>query len=241
MKILAVDSSSITASVAITEDESIVSEFFMNAGLTHSQTLAPMIDAVLKNSNTQPKDIDLYAVTNGPGSFTGIRIGAATIKAMAFANNKPCVGISPLEALAYNSFAKSGLICACMDARCDQVYTALFESKNGVISRITEDSADLISNLTEKLKKTNKNVEFVGDGAVSCYNRIIASGQREKYSVLPEHNRFIKAGNVARLALKKYNEGEFCTAQDLNLNYLRVPQAERQLRERLSKKQGENL
>ncbi len=241
MKILAVDSSSITVSVAITEDESIVSEFFMNAGLTHSQTLAPMIDAVLKNSNTQPKDIDLYAVTNGPGSFTGLRIGAATIKAMAFANNKPCVGISPLEALAYNSDAGNVLICACMDARCDQVYTALFESKNGVISRITEDSADLISNLTEKLKKTNKNVEFVGDGAVSCYNRIIVSGQREKYSVLPEHNRFIKAGNVARLALKKYRNGEVCTAQDLTLNYLRVPQAERQLRERLSKKQGENL
>lgn len=241
MKILAVDSSSITASVAVTEDEKVIAEFFMNAGLTHSQTLAPMIDAVLKNSNTQPKDIDLYAVTNGPGSFTGLRIGAATIKAMTFANNKPCVGISPLEALAYNSDAENGLICACMDARCDQVYTALFESKNGLISRITEDSADLISNLTEKLKKTNKNVEFVGDGAVSCYNRIIASGQREKYSVLPEHNRFIKAYNVARLALKKYRTGEFCTAQDLNLNYLRVPQAERQLKERLSKKQGENL
>lgn len=241
MRILAVDSSSITASVAVTEDEKVIAEFFMNAGLTHSQTLAPMIDAVLKSSNTDPKDIDLYAVTSGPGSFTGLRIGAATVKAMAFANNKPCVGISSLEALAYNSFAKSGLICACMDARCDQVYTALFESKNGIISRITEDSADLISNLTEKLKNMEKNVEFVGDGALSCYNRIMASESSDKYSVLPEYNRYVQAHNIARLALKKYNSDEFCTAEELKLNYLRVPQAERQLRERLSKKQGEKL
>lgn len=235
MKILAVDSSSITASVAVTEDGKIISEFFMNAGLTHSQTLAPMIDAVLKNSNTEPKEIDLYAVTNGPGSFTGLRIGAATIKAMAFANNKPCVAVSSLEALAYNSYIENTLICACMDARCDQVYTALFERKNGIISRITEDSADLIPNLAEKLKKTNKNIEFVGDGALACYNRIIESDSSEKYFLSPEYNRYVKAHNIARLALEKYKSGEFCTAEDLSLNYLRVPQAERQLNERLSK------
>ena len=235
MKILAVDSSSITASVAVVDDDKIVSEFFMNAGLTHSQTLAPMIDAVLKNSKTEPKDIDMYAVTVGPGSFTGLRIGAATVKAMAFANDKPCVGVSSLEALAYNSHSESGLICACMDARCDQVYTALFESKNSIISRVTEDGAELITDLTEKLKKTDKSVEFVGDGALACYNRIMETDSSEKYSLLPEHNRYIKAYSIARLALKRYEAGEFCTSEDLVLNYLRIPQAERQLNERLSK------
>ena len=235
MKILAVDSSSITASVAITEDEKVIAEFFMNAGLTHSQTLAPMIDAVLNSSNTKPEDIDVYAITTGPGSFTGLRIGAATVKAMAFANNRPCVGVSSLEALAYNSSIESGLICACMDARCDQVYTALFESSGGVIRRVTEDSADLIPNLTEKLKNMDKNVEFVGDGALSCYNRIMASESSDRYSILPEYNRYVKAYNIARLALKKYNCGEFCTSENLELNYLRAPQAERQLNERLSK------
>ena len=235
MKILAVDSSSITASVAVLDGDKIISEFFMNAGLTHSQTLAPMIDAVLKNSNIEPKEIDLYVVTNGPGSFTGLRIGAATIKAMAFANNKPCVGVSSLEALACNSCSENSLVCACMDARCDQVYTALFESKNGDISRIMEDSAELIPNLTEKFKKMDKIVEFVGDGALSCYNRIMEVEPSDKYSLLPEHSRYVKAHNVAHLALKRYKSGEFYTAEELALNYLRVPQAERQLNERLSR------
>ncbi len=235
MKILAVDSSSITASVAVIDDDKIVSEFFMNAGLTHSQTLAPMIDAVLKNSNTEPKEIDLYAVTNGPGSFTGLRIGAATIKAMAFANNKPCVAVSSLEALAYNSCSENSLICACMDARCDQVYTALFENGSGIISRVAEDSAELIPDLTEKLAKMDKNIEFVGDGALACYNKVIESDASEKYFLLPEHSRYIKAHNVARLALEKYKSDEFCMAEDLSLSYLRIPQAERQLNERLSK------
>lgn len=235
MKILAVDSSSKTASVAITEDERVVAEFFMNAGLTHSHTLAPMIDDVLKSANIHSKDIDLYAVTNGPGSFTGLRIGVATVKGMAFASNKPCIGISSLEALACNSRIESGLICACIDARCDQVYTALFESKNGNILRITEDSAELISNLTENLKKMKKSIEFVGDGAAECYNRIMAGENTDKYSVLSKYNCYIKAHNTAHLALKRYESGKFCAAEDLELNYLRVPQAERQLNERLFK------
>ena len=154
---------------------------------------------------------------------------------MAFANNKPCVGMSSLEVLAYNSSIENRLICACMDARCDQVYTALFESSGGVIGRVTEDSADLIPNLTEKLKNMDKNVEFVGDGALSCYNRIVGDKQNDKYSVLPEYNRYVQAHNIARLAIKKYSAGECCTAEELALNYLRVPQAERQLNERLSK------
>ena len=168
MKILAVDSSSITASVALVEGEKVISEFFMNAGLTHSQTLAPMIDSVLKNANVDPSEIDLYAVTDGPGSFTGLRIAASTVKAMALAMNKPCVGVSSLEALAYNFCDFEGLVCPCMDARRNQVYTALFRAKDKKIVRIIEDSADTIENLVRKLNEYDEKIEFVGDGSESC-------------------------------------------------------------------------
>lgn len=241
MKILAVDSSSVTASVALVENENVVSEFFMNAGLTHSETLAPMVESVLKNSHTEAKDVDLYAVTTGPGSFTGLRIGASIVKGMAFALNKPCVAVSSLEALAYNSYSKNGLICACMDARCNQVYTALFEATGGEISRITEDKADMISDLADALKKIDKIVEFVGDGAQMCYNSIVGSGNEGKYFLAPQYNRYVQAHNIARLATRKYKSGEICSAEQLALNYLRIPQAQRQLNERLSEQRGGNL
>ena len=240
MKILAVDSSSVTASVAVVDGGKVISEFFMNAGLTHSETLAPMIDAALRNSHTEPEDIDLYAVTTGPGSFTGLRIGAAIVKGMAFACAKQCVGISSLEALAYNTYMDNGIVCACMDARCNQVYTALFEVKDGKILRITEDKADMISDLSEQLNRIDKNIEFIGDGAEICYNSTVGSENADKYFLAPQYNRYVQGHNISRVAVKKYETGEVCSADQLSLNYLRIPQAQRQLNERLSKERGGN-
>ncbi len=229
MKIMAVDSSSTTASAALVENEKIISEFFMNAGLTHSQTLAPMIESVLNNSKTKPAEIDLFAVTNGPGSFTGLRIAAATVKAMALALKKPCVGVSSLYALSQNFSDSDAVVCTCMDARRGQLYNALFETKNGKITRLTEDRAISIENLIAELQNLNKKIELVGDGAVICYNNM---KPHINCMPVPEKNRYIKASSVAFAADEIYNSNtdvsDPCT---LSLNYIRVPQAERLLKE----------
>lgn len=233
MKVLSVDSSSVTASVALVEDEKIIAEFFMDAGLTHSQTLAPMIDSILSYSGTKPSDVDLYAVTTGPGSFTGLRIGVSTIKAMALANNKPCAQISSLEALAYNSLGKNTLVCASLDARRDQIYSALFRIKNNEVYRVTPDEAKLVENLVSDLEKFDENIEFVGDGAEICYNRIMQNDKTCKYSLAPKCSRYVAAHNVAYLAQKQHKLGASSDACRIKLNYLRVPQAERLLKEKL--------
>ena len=228
MKILAVDSSSVTASVALVEDEKIISEFFMNAGLTHSETLAPMIDAVLKNSKTNPPEIDLFAVTTGPGSFTGLRIGVATIKAMALATNRPCIGISSLYALAMNSEFSNSIVCACMDARRSQLYNALFRIDGEKIIRLTEDRAISVENLITELRNFDEKIEFVGDGALICYNSI---GKNSLCTLMPEKSRYIRASSVAFVAKEFYSSGVSYGPCDLSLNYIRVPQAERLLAE----------
>ncbi len=229
MKILAVDSSSITASVALVENEKIISEFFINAGLTHSETLAPMIDSVLKNSKINPQEIDLFAVTNGPGSFTGLRIGVSTIKAMAIALGKPCIGVSSLYALAQGSWNSQSVICACMDARRDQLYNAIFRIQDEKIIRLIEDRAIFVENLIADLRNLNEKIEFVGDGAAICYNNIT----RNFPGILVlEKSRYIKASNVAFAAKEMYDRGGASDPCALSLNYIRIPQAERLLKEK---------
>ncbi len=236
MKILAVDSSSATASVALTDDKKIIAEYFINAGLTHSQTLAPMIDSVLKNLKIEPMEIDLYASTNGPGSFTGLRIGMATVEAMALANNKLCFGVSSLEALAYNINNSENIICACMDARRGQVYNALFKLKNNQLVRLTEDRSILIKDLAEELKNLNCNIEIVGDAAELCYNSTDINSLGSKCILLPEKNRYIKASSVALAALKTFDsKHDLNTELDLKVNYIKIPQAQRVMEEKISK------
>ena len=140
MKILALDTSSQAASCCLLEDERPVGLFYMDAKLTHSQTILPMVEQVLKACQQKLADVDLFAVSNGPGSFTGLRIGTAAVKGMAHGLGKPCVGLSTLEGLAYNLVGHGGIVCAVMDARCNQVYTALFDLDND-LRRITEDMA----------------------------------------------------------------------------------------------------
>ena len=166
MIILGIDSSATAASAAIINNGKLVSEVFSDTGLTHSQTLLPMIEKCLQMANVSIEDIDLIAVANGPGSFTGVRIGIATVKGIAFTSNVECVEVSTLESMAYNLPLFNGIICSVMDARCNQVYTAMFENTDGCkVNRLSDDSAMSIDELGEQLKNIGKSVIFVGDGA----------------------------------------------------------------------------
>lgn len=224
MIILGIDSSATAASAAIINNGKLVSEVFSDTGLTHSQTLLPMIEKCLQMSNVSVEDIDLIAVTNGPGSFTGVRIGIATVKGMAFTNNIECVEVSTLESMAYNLPLFNGIICSVMDARCNQVYTAMFENTDGCkVNRLSEDSAMSIDELGEQLKNIGKSVIFVGDGAEICYNKL--NGEIDGLYISPVNIRKQRASSVALCGLNKNRK----TAKELAVNYIRLPQAQREL------------
>ncbi len=225
MKILSIDSSSITASVAITEKGSVLAENFINNGLTHSQTLMPMVEQTIKESGISIKDIDLFAITNGPGSFTGVRIGIASVKGMADALNKKCITVSTLEAIAEPLKNEDVIACAVMDARCNQVYTAIFE--NG--KRLCDDKAVLIDELGEELKQYNKKVVFIGDGSVLCYDKL--KDIVNECDMADEKIRYIHAKSIGFVAEEKIDNGENpINSTNLVPFYLRLPQAERELK-----------
>ncbi len=226
MKILAVDSSAKACSAAITDDNRILGSFFINTSLTHSQTLVPMIDAVLKNTCTDINSIDCFAVSSGPGSFTGVRIGVSAIKGIAMPLNKPCVSVSTLEAMAYNVIDRDCIVCAIMDARCSQVYNALFDITCGVVTRLCDDRALSIEALGTELNNFKSEVILLGDGAELCYNslkeispNIILAAENQRYQ------------NAAGVALASYNK-EQISAAELMPAYLRLPQAERELKKK---------
>lgn len=225
MYILAVDTSSKTASAALLKDENVIGEYFSDTGFQHSRTLMPMIESLLRCSEISPEEIELYAVTVGPGSFTGVRIGVAAVKGMAFAGNKPCVEISPLETMAMNVPNFDGIVCPTMDARCNQVYNGLFERNGNENKRLCPDRALKIDELIDELKSYNKKVCFLGDGATLC------AGQAEQNQIeyiIPQNNiLYPKASSVGLIGLEKYKKGEYVTAETLAPLYLRAPQAER--------------
>lgn len=230
MKILSVDSSSVSASVAITENGVTLAENFINNGLTHSQTLMPMVENTLSDADVSIKDIELLAITNGPGSFTGVRIGIASVKGMADALNKKCVAVSTLEATAEPLKNEDCIVCAVMDARCNQVYTAIFEKGN----RLCEDKAVLIDELGDELKNYNKKVVFIGDGSVLCYEKL--KDVVTNISVADEDIRYVHASSIGRLAELKIKNGEMpLDSANLVPFYLRLPQAERELNNKLKK------
>lgn len=228
MKILAVDSTATTASVAITEDERLLAEYTISNGNTHSETLLPMIEAALSQLSLSVSDIDIFACSAGPGSFTGVRIGAATIKGLAFDSKKPCVAVSTLEALAYNLIGINGLICPVMNARRSQVYTALFESDGEKLTRLSDDTAIAISELDTILANTGKLVRFCGDG----YDVTIPELKLTSFSHVSKRQRIQSAYSVACIALQKYTNGEFTSDNELVATYLRPCQAERELAEK---------
>ena len=209
----------------MTED-AVLSEFNVGTKLTHSETLLPMCKSALDCAKISLDEIDVFAVSNGPGSFTGIRIGISTIKGIASALNKPCIPVSTLEGLAYNLLSASGIICCVMDARCSQVYNALFHMENGNSVRLTPDRAISINDLRDDLLNLNENIFLVGDGADLCYNEFKDSAL--SLSSVPPHLKLQRAASVGLVAVKAFSEGKACSAAELMPAYLRLPQAERE-------------
>ena len=231
MKILGIDSSAKSASAAITDADKILGCFYTNTGLTHSQTLMPMIESLLKYSNTSLDDIDLIAVNKGPGSFTGVRIGVAAAKGLADVKNIPVCGTSTLESMAYNLVDIDCIACCVMDARCNQVYNAIFDITDGKITRLTPDNADSIEIVTEELKKYKKIKFFVGDGAEICYNKL---NEDSDIRIAAPSDRFQSAVGVCFCAMNASRD-QYIDSALLVPEYLRLPQAERELNKKLSK------
>ena len=229
MLTLAFESSAKAASVALCEDGRLISQVIQCSGLTHSRTLLPMAEDLLKNAEMEMKQIDSFAVAQGPGSFTGIRIGIATVKGLAWAADKPCIGVSTLAAMAWNGVAAGGLICAVMDARRSEVYNALFRIEDGRPVRLCPDRAISLSALTEELRERGEAPFLVGDGTelASAFFR----EQHLDHRVPPENVRWQNAWGVAMEAAGK----KLCTSQELLPVYLRLSQAERERQARLSR------
>ena len=232
MKILGVDSSATAASAAVLSDGKLLSVTFSNTGLTHSQTLLPMIDNTLKTAGLTVDDIDCFAVTNGPGSFTGVRIGVSVVKGLSQPLNKSCMAVSTLEAIA-KPLENSGVYAvSVMDARCNQVYTAQFDCENG-FSRVTDDDALSIEALGEQLKSVNKIKILIGDGALLCYNKM--KDVVKDIELAPLNIRYQSASSVALIAYDNYvklGDSCFIDANHLVPNYLRLSQAERELKKK---------
>lgn len=234
MKILAVDTSATAASVAVAEENKLIGEFSINTALTHSQTLIPMIDELLNNTGLSVNDFNAVAVNAGPGSFTGVRIGVAAVKGIAFPKNLPCVSVSTLESMAYNMLGNDCIVCSVMDARCSQVYNALFRVKGCTVTRMTDDRALSLTDLKLELQNIREKVVLVGDGAVLCSEFL--GSELENIMLAPFNNRIQTASSVAYAAFEKINNGETLTADELMPVYLRLPQAQRELNKKLGVK-----
>ena len=228
MKILAVDTTATSASVAVCEGNTVLATYTQKNGLTHSETLLPMIEAVLKNLKLTPDDIDMFAVSEGPGSFTGVRIGVAALKGLAFGKNKMCVGTSTLDALARNAQGLPGRFLAVpvMDARRSQLYNAVFEYSGGVLTRLCEDRLISAAELEKELAGSEIPVYFFGDGyAIASKLNIPAKATTPQILILQN------GASVAASALAKYESSEAkegFTDLALSPKYLRASQAERE-------------
>ena len=233
MKILSIECSAVPCSAAITENGRIIGSAFVNVKLTHSQTLMPMIEGLLKTSMTDISEIEGFAVSAGPGSFTGIRIGISAIKGLAAAKKIPCVGVSTLEAMAQNFSDTDCIVCAVMDARCNQVYNALFEIENGKIARLCDDRAIMSDELCRELEKltqeNSKKIIIAGDGADIFYP---LAKNIERVQKADEKRLFQNAVGVAFTAQKYFENRETVSPNELLPVYLRLPQAERELKQR---------
>ena len=230
MRILALDSSGLVATVAILEDEQTVAEYTVNYKKTHSQTLLPMLDEIVKMTEFDLSTIDAIAVAGGPGSFTGLRIGSATAKGLGLALNKPLIHVPTVDGMAYNLFGNAGLICPMMDARRNQVYTGLyrFETEFEIVE---EQMAISVQELIEKLNQYGEKVTFLGDG-VPVYQNQLEEGLTVDYSFAPAHMNRQRASAVGALGMKYYAEGKVESAKEHQPDYLRLSQAERERAER---------
>ena len=235
MIILAMDTSAFAASAAVLRDGKIISECYVNCGMTHSQTIMRLVDSALSQSGTAFSAVDCLAVSCGPGSFTGVRIGVSALKGLCFASDMPCYGISTLEAMAYCAAVDNYLLCPVMDARCSQVYTALFRHENGELLRLTDDTPLTLSELSALLYEKNENVLLTGDGTKIAYNFL--KENNGKIFRFPEIFELQRASGVAIAAYNRYNNGEEPSdSSKITPVYLRLSQAERELKNRSCKK-----
>lgn len=226
MTVLALDTSGLVASVAVSRDGVLLGEYTLNNGLTHSQRLLPMVDELLKSLDMKISDIDVFACSVGPGSFTGLRIGIATVKGFAFTGKKPCVAVSGLEAMAYNHMHTDYVICPLMDARAGQVYNAVYHRFRGKLKTLTPPRAVEIETVIRELSETGKTVLFLGDGVKPNLEKIKALGNK---AVIGEFNNNLqRAATIALIAEEKANKGETLSGQELEAEYLRKSQAERE-------------
>lgn len=231
MKILALESSGLVASAAVVSEDKVIGEYSTNFRKTHSQTLLPMADAVLKMTDTDIREIDAIAVSGGPGSFTGLRIGSATAKGLGLALDKPIVNVPTLEALAWNIFGTEALICPIMDARRNQVYTAVFEYQDDRLKAVSPQEAVPIEAIVEKLNAYGRRVVFLGDG-VPVFRDKIQEIIKVPCSFAPINLCVQRAGTLGAAAVQYYREGRVETADEHHPDYLRPSQAERERAER---------
>lgn len=227
MKVLGIDSSGLVASVAVAEDDKLLAEYTVNYKKTHSQTLLPMLDEIVRMTELDLKDIDAIAVAAGPGSFTGLRIGCATAKGLGLALDKPLIAVPTVEALAYNLWGCAHLVCPMMDARRSQVYTGIYRFERDSLKILEGQMALGVEELAEKLNALGRDVVFLGDG-VPVYREILEEKVRVGHLYAPAHLNKQRAGAVAALGLVYAAEGKFQTAAEHQPDYLRLSQAERE-------------
>jgi len=231
MKLLALDSSGLVASVAIVTEDAMLAEYTINYKKTHSQTLLPMLDEIVKMLEIDLSELDAIAVAAGPGSFTGLRIGSATAKGLGLVLEKPLISIPTVDGLAYNMYGTDKLICPLMDARRNQVYTGLYEFIGDNFTIIREQKAVTIEEIIEEINEIGREVIFLGDG-VSVYQAIIQEKMKVSYHFAPIHMAMQRAGAVGALGIIYYKQNRLETAEQHQPVYLRLSQAERELAEK---------
>ena len=235
MKLLVLDSSGLVASVALIEDDRLIAEYTTGNKLTHSQTLLPMLNEVIKRTSFEMEDIDAIAVAGGPGSFTGLRIGSATAKGLGLALDKPIIHVPTVDGLAYNLWGHQNLVCPLMDARRNQTYTGLYEFTADGMNILVESCAVGIEEILEKINEYGRPVVFLGDG-VPVFRAIIEEKCHVPHSYAPAHLIRQRAGAVGVLGMEYYKQGRYQSAAEHRPDYLRLSQAER---ERLEKEKAE--
>lgn len=231
MIVLSIDSSSKVATAALLDENNLIAEYTLNNKMEHSTLIMDMIDNLLKDSNLSIDDIDGFVVSKGPGSFTGLRIGMATVKGLSFGSNKPYISISSLDALAYSLISFDGIICPIMDALRDSVYTCLYKNNNSKLEKLIDYSAFELDELIEVLKEKGEKVIFTGDGLIK--HKEYLSKNLPNACFAPNHLSVIRASSLGDLGIKLLLNNE---SDELNSSpfYLKKPQAQRELEKRLA-------
>ena len=238
MKILALDSSGLVASVAVAQNDNLIGEYTVNYKKTHSQTLLPMLDAVAKMIELDLKTVDAIAVAKGPGSFTGLRIGSATAKGLGLALDVPLIEIPTVDGLAYNLWGAKDLVCPLMDARRNQTYTGIYAFEGGEMQVLEPQCAVDISKIVEKINGLRRAVVFLGDG-VPVFRDYISEHVQVPYTFAPAHVNKQRAGAVAALAFQYLQDGRTVSAIEHQPDYLRLSQAERERKEKEARLPGD--